>query len=117
MLGHQVRFNSERSENNPQCLEWVFLIINHNNREISRITTSIYNLFAPIISEGKSYSGKLKNEFYRLINFDSERRLDSGWKSRIFKRVVKDNNLYNGESDSDGLEKYISEIDKKIKFS
>jgi hypothetical protein len=114
---NQVRFNQLRSDNNHSCNQWFFLIINRDYREISRIENSINNLFAPIIEEYKSYEGKLYNPMkYKLLNFDSEKLLDSSWKSKIFCRIFRDNNLYLREKNADGLEKYISEIDKKIKI-
>lgn len=116
-MENQVRFNSKRSKENPTCMNWYFLIINRDKREIGRIETSIQNLFFPIIEEGKSYSGVYsKSRFYKLINFDSEKKPDSCWRSQIFHRVLKDNDLYRREKDPDGLEKYISELDEKILF-
>jgi hypothetical protein len=104
-----------RSKNNPQCLEWYFLIINKDKREIPRITTAINNLFAPIVEEYRSYEGIYPaSTFYNFTNFDSAINLDSGWKPKIFRRILRDNNLYHRKEDPDGLEKYISEIDSKI---
>jgi len=116
-MENQVRFNSRRSDNNLDCLEWYFLIINRDKREISRITTSICSFFAPIFEERKSYSGVLENRMgYQFLNFDSQVNPGSGWRTCIFRRLVKDHDLYRREKDSDGLEKYISEIDKKVKI-
>ncbi len=114
-MENQVRFNMRRSENNPTCLEWFFLVLNKDKREIPRIKTGVYNLFRPIIEEYKSYEGVLENKWrYDLIHFDSEAGIDSGWKSKIFQKMLKDNELYSRVKDQDGLEKYISELDKKL---
>jgi len=108
---NQVRYNSKRSENNPSCIEWYFLIINKDKREISRIHKNICNLFAPIVEEYSIPENiSRKNLNLKLIHFDSELKTESDWKSRIFKRIIKDNNLYNRRENPDGLENYISEI-------
>jgi hypothetical protein len=112
-MENQVRYNSRRSGNNPQCLEWFFLIINRDKREISRITLSTYELFAPIVEEYKNDKGNFKHGLmYQLLNFDSEKRLDSDWRTKIFRRVIKDRDLYRRTNDDDALEKYISSLDK-----
>lgn len=108
MIERQVRYNSRRSARNPQCEEWFFLIIN-DQREIPSIESAIHRTFAPLMEEKWTYEGKYGTDGlkYKLINFDSERNPDSGWKSKIFKRVLKDRNLYQRISDSDAMEKYL----------
>jgi hypothetical protein len=108
-MENQVRYNFRRSEENLDALEWFFVIINKDERELSRIKTNIYRMFSPIIYERRGSEGVLKDDTrYRLINFDSELRLDSLWKQGIFKRILKDNNLYL-RKDIDGLVNYIEE--------
>jgi len=108
---NQVKYNSRRSENNPNCMEWYFLIINTDERELSRIHKNICNLFAPLVEEysvPENISQKDIN--LKLMNFDSELKPNNDWKSKIFKRVIKDNNLYRRQNPN-GLENYISEIE------
>jgi len=113
MAERHVRYNSRRSERNPHCMEWFFLIIN-DRREMPSIIKTIYGLFAPIVEEGRTYEGHFKSGSlkYKLINFDSENNLDIGWKSKIYKRVIKDRDLYNRLNDPDALEKYICSLGK-----
>lgn len=114
MLNNQVRYNSISSEHYPEFLNWFFLIINKDFREISRIKNSIFNIFAPIISGNQTYKGELREGFhYELMNFYSQRKPPFGWKTKVFRRFLKDNKLYY-RTNIDGLENYISEIDYKI---
>lgn len=107
-MENQVRYNFRRSDENLDALEWFFVIINKDEREISRIETNIYRMFSPIIYERRGSEGVLGDTKYRFINFDSELRLDLLWKQGIFKRVLKDNNLYQ-RKEIDGLVNYIEE--------
>lgn len=93
-MENEVVYNSRKSKNNPLCLNWSFLIINRNNKKISEITTSVYNLFSPIIKKYPEDDGDLKKGLkYKLINFDSEKILYSGWKSNVFWRTIRDKEL------------------------
>jgi len=112
----QVKYNSKRSVNNPECMEWFFLIINQN-REISDIEDKINYLFAPIDEESLPIMGVVKNNRkvnlrYRLINFESRKKVERFELKRIFRRMIKDVKLYHRE-DPDGLANYlINQLEK-----
>lgn len=110
MISNQVRYNSTSSQDYSRCLNWFFLIINNDDREISRIKNSIFNLFAPIIEGTQNYEGKFPKGFkYNLFNFYSQKRPEQGWKKKIYKKLLKDNNLYRRKN-IDGLENYVSDM-------
>lgn len=118
----QVRYNFLRSEKNPSMLEWFFLMINQE-REFDRISARIYELFSPVIEE---YRGDAEGDSgiegiikgtglrYKLINFESKKRVEPGELSLIFKKMRKDTNLYRRKKDSLGLFKYIESMTEKL---
>jgi len=104
-----VRYNLRRSQRDTKSMEYWFLIIG-DNRDIVDISRSIINIFGPIFNEQTTYRGAYKKMGlrYKLLNFDSRRRPDSGWTSKIFKRVVRDSDLYTRKNPA-GLEIYVSD--------
>lgn len=105
----QVRYNYRKSKNLLDCNEWWFLVVNQN-REIEEIQNKIFNLFAPIkegpiFVEGISHGNDLR---YRLINFESSNRVEDYKIKEIYKKVIKDNKLYNRDR-KNGLEIYLDE--------
>jgi hypothetical protein len=104
-----VRYNSRISERDTKAMEFWFLIIG-DNRDIKDISRSIVNVLGPIFNPQPSYQGVYKGTGlrYKLLNFDSRRRPDTGWTSRIFKRIVRDSDLYTRKNPS-GLEIYVSD--------
>ncbi len=106
----QVRYNVRRSLFNETNNEWWFLIINQN-REIKEIQQKIYNLFAPIISEDPvPLEGCVKGSGlrYKLISFESSRKVESWEVSNVYMTVFKDLKLYNRET-KDGLANYLAD--------
>lgn len=101
-----VRYNCRKSESNPERLEWWFLIINQN-REIEEIQQRIYNFLA-MIEEEKSFGGVVKGTGlrYKLINFESKKKAEWNQLSKIYKKVIKDTDLYDREK-QDGLENFL----------
>ena len=113
MVDRQVRWNSQRSKNNPDSYTWWFLIINTNKREIEKINKRIEDLVLPIFDEapvikGKYAGTKLK---YELRSFDSKNSVDLGMLKDLYVNVVEDTNLYHRETSS-GLEIYVSKLNQ-----
>jgi len=107
LIRRQIRFNQRRAKPNPENCEWWFLIIN-KNREIDKIQQGIYNLFMPIEEEGCKLEGGIKGTGlrYRIINFESKRKVEPAELHKLYNNVVADPRLYCRRS-RDGLEKYI----------
>ncbi len=105
----QVRYNYRKSKDNLDCNEWWFLVVNQN-REIEEIQNRIFNLFAPIVEGPNFIEGKVSGERlrYKLVNFESSKRVDDYKIREIYKRVVRDNKLYSRDKRS-GLEIYLDE--------
>jgi len=105
----QVRYNVIRSRNNVENLEWFFLIINQS-REIKQIENRIYNLLAMINNESKSVEEIVKRTGLRwkLINFETNKKIEKSEFIKIYKRILKDEKIYRRE-DINGLENYIIE--------
>jgi len=118
MNNAQVRYHFFRSQENPQRMESFFLIINEN-REINRIRTRISELFGPIPEEYKGdtednskggIEGSIKGSGglrYKLINIELGRRIESGDLTKVFKRMVKDTNLYRRKENPLALTDYV----------
>ncbi len=104
-----VRYNFRVSERDPKSMEYWFLIIG-DSRDIKDIHRSIASVFGPIFNPQPSYQGVYKGTGlrYKLLNFDSRRKPDSGWSSRVFKKVVRDSDLYTRKNSS-GLEIYVAD--------
>ena len=105
----QVRYNYRKSNNLLDCNEWWFLIVNQN-REIEEIQNKIFNLFAPI-KEGPIFINGISsgNDLrYSLINFESSNRVEDYKIKEIYKKVFRDNKLYNRDK-KNGLEIYLDE--------
>lgn len=108
----QVRYSCRRSRLSPEGREYFFLIVAHN-REIPIITDSIYNMLAMTYNHRTGYEGGIEGTGglrYTLINFDSRKRLEDGWEHKIFKRVIKDRDLYRRSRDKNALEIYIADL-------
>ncbi len=113
MIEKQLRYNSKRSSQNPECNEWFFFIINQN-REISQIRGKIFDLFSPIIEEYNSLAGNVPGTGLRyfLMDFESTKKVEDYQIKGLYKKVAKDENLYS-RSKGD-IEIYLSKfIDKK----
>jgi len=109
-MDRQVRYNSRRSFDNPECMEWFFLIINQN-REISDIEERIHYLFSPIEEESLPIMGIVKNSRlrYKLIRFESRIKVEKyELRRKIYRRLILDRKLYNRE-ELDGLQNFIIE--------
>jgi len=105
----QIRYNYRKSNNLLDCNEWWFLIVNQN-REIEEIQNKVFNLFAPI-KEGPNFINGIShgNDLrYRLINFESSNKVEDYKIREIYKKVIRDNKLYN-RNKIDGLEIYLDE--------
>lgn len=103
----QVKYNYRRSESNPECLQWWFLIIN-KNREIKEIQQRIYDLFIPITEEEFSPECAIKKTGlrYKLIIFESKTKIENYKLKKIHKTIRRDTGLY-ARKNSGRLEKYI----------
>jgi len=105
----QVRYNSKRSKDNPECMEWFFLIINQN-REIFDIENRIHNLFAPIEEDYLGFEGIVKGTGlrYKLIRILSRKKIEKSDLYNIYPngRVLLDRKLYPRE-EFGGLENYL----------
>jgi len=103
----QIRYNWRRSKNNQECNEWWILIINQN-REIEELQPKIYNLFSPIEEELEIIEGVVKKTGlrYKLLNFESRKKVERSQLKKIYKKVVKDIKIYTREN-SDGLANYL----------
>jgi hypothetical protein len=105
----QIRYNYRKSKNLLDCNEWWFLVVNQT-REIEELQNKIFNLFAPI-KEGPNFMGGVvhgEGLRYRLINFESDKRIEDYKIRGIYKKVIRDNRLYNRDK-KDGLEIYLDE--------
>jgi hypothetical protein len=110
-IDRQVRYNSRRAEKNSETMEWFFLILNEDKREISDITSRIYDLFAPIENEGIINEGYAKKAglTYKFINFESRKKFEKDQIRTVYHgRLLLDRKLYRRENQN-GLEKYIEE--------
>ncbi len=109
-LERQVIFNQLRSKTNSERCEWWFLIINQN-REIEEIQQKIYRLFMPIEEEGCKLEGIIKGTGlrYRMINFESRKKVELSELRRIYKKIITDPRLCY-RKDKNGLEKYIGNV-------
>ena len=103
----QVFYNFRRSTDNLECMKWWFLIVN-KNREIADIENRIYSLFAPIEEESLSFEGTIPHSGlrYRLISFDSRKKVEKHELGKIHKRTKRDNSLYDRRA-INGLEDYV----------
>lgn len=107
LIRRQVRFNHRRAKSNSERCEYWFLIINQN-REIEEIQQRIYNLFMPIEEEGCKLEGVIKRTGlrYKVINFESKKRVEPAELHKIYEEVIADPRLYRRRG-KDGLEKYV----------
>jgi len=105
----QVRYNSRRSSLNETNNEWWFLIINQN-REIIDIQQKIYTLLAPIIEESPSFEGVVKGSGlrYKLLNFESSKKIEPWEVSSVYRNVFKDLKLYD-RGTKDGLSNLLAD--------
>ena len=106
-MDRHVRYNCQRAETNPDCLKWWFLIINQN-RDIRGTEQKIYNLLAMIEEEEKPIEGIVKKSGlrFKLISFESRKKVEDYRLKEIHKKVIKDLRLYNRKN-PDGLENYL----------
>lgn len=104
----QVRYNSTRSRQNPEKMEWFFCIVNQN-REIIDISNRIYDLLAPIEDEGKTIEGVVTGTGlrYKLLNFETRTRIEPNDFNRIYSRMILDRKL-NNRKNPDGLADYLT---------
>lgn len=106
----QVRYNHRKSETNIGFNRWWFLIINQN-REIKEIQQKIYNLFTPIVDEVPvPIEGVIKGTGlrYKVLDFESSKKVEAYRISEIYRRVLKDPKLYDRET-KDGLANYLAD--------
>jgi hypothetical protein len=102
----QVRFNSFRSERNRQMFEWYFLIINDNSG-IKKALTRIATAFSNLSEEYTGLDGIVRSTGlrYKLVHFDSGRAPKD--LHRIYHDMRLDPKLYERQTESSGLLKYI----------
>ncbi len=105
-IERQVRYNSFRSQRNRQRIEWYFLIINDNSgikEALTRIGATFSNLPEEYTGlEGTVHRTKLR---YKLVHFESDRRATDLYK--VYRKMVRDSELYDRQKDGAGLLKYI----------
>ena len=105
-IERQVRFNSFRSRENPQRVDWYFLVINDNSG-IKEALTRIAGSFSNLTEEYTGLEGTIKNTRlrYKLVHFESDR----GPKNlhRVYHDMRRDSKLYERQTDSAGLLKYV----------
>jgi len=105
-MQRQIRYNWQRSKDNPNMLTWFFLIINES-REIARIENKIYRELEQIINERKQIKGvRIDGLKFKLISFDSPKIKIKKRKIYRSKKIYRDRDLYERQ-DPDGLENYI----------
>jgi len=105
----QIRYNYLPSSESPGATDWFFLIINQN-REIREHEQKIYDLLCPIFNSTKGTQGIVRgNDLrYKLLCFSSYKSTELKELRRLYKRVVKDNHLYNRQT-INGLENYLAD--------
>ena len=109
-----VGYNHRKSEANLGFNRWWFLIINQN-REIKEIQQKIYNLFAPIVDEAPvPIEGVVKSTGlrYKVLDFESSKKVEWWEIKEIYKRSIKDTKLYSRET-KDGLANYLADYLEK----
>lgn len=110
-MENQVRYNCRRAESDIENLEWWFLIINDDGREVQRVQTEIFKLLAMVDEESPFISGRSHGLNYRLLNFESRKRAELDEILGIYKKMIKDPNLYRRE-DAKLLETYVLNLVK-----
>ena len=98
-----------------ELVNYYFVIINRDSKEIGKITNRLYEKFNPII-ETSQRNGNVKDLQYRILLIKVNKVLEPGELSKVYggKNIKKDERIYSRCKDSlDGLENYvISEINK-----
>ena len=110
-IERQVRFNHQRAGEGNENEKWYFLIVD-DNRGAEMAQKRIYSLFIPIQEEQAVIDGHYKSTGlrYRVLRFESRKKVELSELRRVHKRVFNDRNLYDRSDGSKGLEVYVANL-------